>query len=202
MKFVPMIFLCVLAATCAACDSALDVGSEGEAESPPTQGGDGAGLPGIGNSTGKLEPRAVCDRLLSCASTKRPSQYGDFFPLYGANGSCWRDEGEAACASGCRAALEDLHSSKFGSSCNFCESSAECGKTYSHQNVCDPERNTCEACLTNADCQDYVDRGLNRGICSPGKECVGCLSDADCDPAPEGATYRVVCISQSCQVYY
>jgi hypothetical protein len=69
-----------------------------------------------------------------------------------------------------------------------CQSDGDCSMTA--QTRCDPNRNVCVGCTSNAQCVD-----LTR-LCEPlSGQCVECLDDNQCDPPwPFCSPYRNECV--------
>jgi hypothetical protein len=171
------ISLVILAVLAAACEQTQDLGvdrdggpalpgegdgdGDGDGDEPTGDGdGDPFDLPVVTHTT-----REVCDKLLDCADGQFPSQYGDFFPIYGTNGSCFSARSEAACRQECVDAM-------LGMECGYCDDDTNCSG-----GRCHPTYHYCVGCLGDADCSEsdvFV-------YCDPSAlGCAACVEDAHC----------------------
>jgi hypothetical protein len=125
-----------------------------------------------------LTTQEVCMKLLTCADAQTPSQFAQFFPVYGTNGTCFSTHSEAECRQGCVDALRTLYDpSKQG--CEYCDDDTGCPSfpRSGHAGICHPTYHTCSECATDEDCTSqyapHCDVQWGR--------CVECLTDEHCD---------------------
>ncbi|MCB9555819.1 MAG: hypothetical protein H6707_06910 [Deltaproteobacteria bacterium] len=182
----------VFALQLAACDHLQDLGSlaDASADGSVEQGLANADATTVRPPFSPLPARAVCERLLQCADTQNPSQFGDFFPIYGTNGTCWQSETEAACRTGCVDALRQFYESMSYHPCNYCDTENSCPSYGVQPQVCHPQTHHCVECVVDADCPHSGNRALDRPYCSPTTNgCHECLDDSHCGSSAECA-YR------------
>jgi hypothetical protein len=182
-----------------ACNQVQDLGEQGDGGSkPPTthpgkDGGDGGVSGGDGDMSGgdgdeppvqitpvTLTAKEVCMQLLTCSDHQTPSQFAQFFPIYGTNGSCWGEHSEQECRQGCVDALRTLYQAGT-EGCKYCDDDTSCPQlpNTGHAGVCHPSYHECSECATDEDCTSEYSP-----VCSlTYNRCVECGKDADCDVA-------------------
>mgnify|MGYP002781124966 CR=1 FL=1 len=144
---------------------------------------------------GKLSPREVCTRLVSCATSagSTPAANFDVIGLYGPNGSCWKDESEEKCGQGCAETMRLIDPGFRRPACNYCASNDVCPfvnpNGVGRRQVCDGAKAACVECIEASQC---AGERAPAPVCES-NVCHACKTDADCQSLATSPSQTLRC---------